>query len=125
SLHPSASSCVSTTSSLPGTPPAKGPRACLARGVSQTPFRAINDGVCCAHGLPFSLMRRLTCLIVPLLFALSPPVAHGWGGTGHQIVCLIAEEHLTPHAKAAIHQLLGDASISDGEIASWADEVRR
>jgi len=49
-----------------------------------------------------------------------------WGGDGHQIVCLIAEERLTPAAKAGIHALLGDdVHISDAEIASWADNIRR
>ncbi|HEY2584453.1 MAG TPA: S1/P1 nuclease, partial [Tepidisphaeraceae bacterium] len=54
------------------------------------------------------------------------PFAHAWGGDGHQIVCLIAEDRLTPSAKAAIHDLLGkDVNISDAEIANWADQVRR
>jgi hypothetical protein len=61
-----------------------------------------------------------------LLILLSVPVkVFAWGGEGHQIVCLIAEERLTPAAKAGIHELLGDANISDAEIASWADNVRR
>jgi hypothetical protein len=54
-----------------------------------------------------------------------PATVFAWGGDGHQIVCLIAEEHLTPAAKAGIHELLGDQNISDAEIASWADNVRR
>ena len=42
-----------------------------------------------------------------------------WGGDGHQIVAIIAEERLTPEAKAAIHDLLSkDVNISDAEIAS-------
>lgn len=33
---------------------------------------------------------------------------------------------MTPEAKAAIHELLGaDVGISDAEIASWADQIRR
>jgi hypothetical protein len=65
-------------------------------------------------GAPFCF-----CLFVPAtLFA--------WGGDGHQIVALIAEDHLTPQAKAGIHELLGkDVNISDAEIASWADDYRR
>ena|SRR5579862_3156935 len=47
------------------------------------------------------------------------------GGDGHQIICLIAEERLSPAAKTAIHELLAMGNISDAEIASWADNVRR
>ena len=55
-----------------------------------------------------------------------PTVLLAWGGDGHQIVCLIAEDRLTPAAKAAVHDLLGkDVNISDAEVASWADKVRR
>lgn len=60
------------------------------------------------------------------LVLLIPSSLFAWGGDGHQIVCLIAEEHLSPAAKAGIHDLLGaDVNISDGEIASWADNIRR
>ena len=44
-----------------------------------------------------------------------------WGYVGHQTVARIAENHLTPQAKAAIHNLLGNETIVD--VASWADEV--
>lgn len=64
--------------------------------------------------------------VLPLLFVLLiPSTLFAWGGDGHQIVCLIAEEHLSSAAKAGIHDLLGDANISDAEIASWADNIRR
>lgn len=59
------------------------------------------------------------------LVLLIPSTVFAWGGDGHQIVCLIAEVHLSPAAKAGIHDLLGDAHISDAEIASWADNIRR
>jgi hypothetical protein len=63
---------------------------------------------------------------VALLVFLFPAIAHAWGGDGHQLVCLIAEDHLTPAAWAAIHDLLGKrAYISDAEVANWADEIRR
>jgi hypothetical protein len=45
-----------------------------------------------------------------------------WGYVGHKTVATIAENHLTPEAKAGIKELLGDQTISD--VASWADEVR-
>jgi len=37
----------------------------------------------------------------------------------------MAENDLTPQAKAAAEDLLDGAHISDAEVASWADEVRR
>jgi hypothetical protein len=46
-----------------------------------------------------------------------------WGATGHRTIGRIAENHLTPVAKAAVHDLLGDQSLAD--VAIWADEVRR
>lgn len=65
----------------------------------------------------------IAALLIGLIF---PSVTLAWGGDGHQIVSLIAEDHLTPKARAVIHDLLGkDVNISDGEIASWADEIRR
>lgn len=49
-----------------------------------------------------------------------------WGSDGHQIVALIAEEHLSREPKHQIHELLGaDVNISDAEIASWANNIRR
>src|SRR3569623_1999087 len=61
-----------------------------------------------------------------LAMCVLPVFARAWGGDGHQLVALIAEDHLSPQAKAAIHDLLGkDVNISDAEIASWADEYRR
>jgi nuclease S1 len=57
---------------------------------------------------------------------LLPCLARAWGGDGHQIICLIAEDQLTPEARAAVHELLGaGVNISDAEVANWADEVRR
>jgi len=45
-----------------------------------------------------------------------------WGFVGHKTITTIAENHLTPRAKSAIKDLLGDQSIVD--VASWADNVR-
>jgi len=71
------------------------------------------------HTTKYGAVAAALCLL------LMPSIVHAWGGDGHQIVCLIAEDRLTPAAKAGIHALLGDANISDAEIASWADEIRR
>jgi hypothetical protein len=51
-----------------------------------------------------------------LIFAL---ICISWGGTGHKTVAKIAENHLTPNAKADVQALLGTESMAD--VASWAD----
>jgi hypothetical protein len=54
-----------------------------------------------------------------------PQSAWGWGKEGHQIVGFIAENHLTPQARAAVDELLGQGRrISDEETSNWADYVR-
>src|SRR3954466_8308018 len=64
---------------------------------------------------------RLPLLLVTIL----PSLCFAWNGIGHQAVAVIAEEHLTPAAKAGVRELIGDANISDAEICSWADQIRR
>jgi hypothetical protein len=63
-------------------------------------------------------MKKLfiSALAICALFLIS------WGFKGHQAVATIADNHLTPQAKAAVKELLGTQSLSD--IATWADEVR-
>ena len=45
-----------------------------------------------------------------------------WGVTGHRAVGKIAENHLSPKAKAAVQDLLGNESLAD--VSTWADELR-
>src|SRR5215204_2846515 len=68
------------------------------------------------------MRMRLPALLVLLLQSL----CHAWGGEGHElVVALIAEDQLTPQARAAVKQLLDGGNISDAEVANWADEIRR
>ncbi|MGF1922712.1 MAG: S1/P1 nuclease [Bacteroidia bacterium] len=46
-----------------------------------------------------------------------------WGYTGHRTIGVITENHLSPTAKAAVKDLLGDTSIADA--CTWADDARR
>ncbi len=48
--------------------------------------------------------------------------AWGWGGEGHQIVGAIAMTRLTPEARAAIVELLGDEDLATAGL--WADQIR-
>lgn len=57
----------------------------------------------------------LTLFLVPFL-------AFGWGKTGHRVVGRIAQNHLTPKAAKAVHDLLGPDSLA--AVANWADEIR-
>jgi hypothetical protein len=41
---------------------------------------------------------------------------------GHRTIGRIAENHLSPNAKAGVRSLLGDETLAD--VAPWADEVR-
>jgi len=65
-------------------------------------------------------MRKI---IVPCLFALVLSAALlSWGVTGHRTIGQIAAGHLSPQAKAAIHELIVDTTLAG--ISTWADEVR-
>lgn len=57
----------------------------------------------------------LLCMAVQLGWA--------WGREGHRLTALVAEQYLSPEAKAQIAQLLGSDTFVN--IAPWADEYRR
>lgn len=59
--------------------------------------------------------------LVSLLAVVLILICISWGLTGHKTVADIAFNHLTPQAKAAVTQLLGNESMAD--VASWADEI--
>ena len=82
------------------------------------------------------LTARLLALACLLLF---PPLrAWGWGCDGHQAVALIAERHMTAHARRAADALLQRAPIAPSlgrfcssqgldpltDASTWADDVR-
>jgi nuclease S1 len=55
--------------------------------------------------------------------SLFTPSVWAWGRIGHRVAAKMAEERLTPHALAAVQDLLGPGmSLSD--ISTWADEQR-
>ncbi len=65
-----------------------------------------------------SRARAISALVC--ILAASP--CFGWGRDGHKIAGTIAEQHLTPEAKAAVARLLGKKSLAD--VSTWADEIR-
>ena len=67
-------------------------------------------------------MNRRT-ITIALSAILIPSVSFGWGRDGHRITGYIAERLLSPQARAAVHELLGEESLAD--VSTWADEIRR
>ena len=63
-------------------------------------------------------MRKLSLSVLILVAA----ALLSWGVTGHRTVGKIAENHLSPQAKAAVRELLGDTTLAD--VSTWPDEVR-
>jgi len=62
-------------------------------------------------------------LISTLLLCMGVQLGWAWGHEGHRLTALVAEEYLTPAAKAQVAQLLGKETLADA--APWADTYRR
>ena len=58
----------------------------------------------------------------PTFLFLVPITALAWGPTGHRVVGLIAQDHLSHKARKAVHRILGDESMA--MAATWMDDVR-
>lgn len=71
-----------------------------------------------------SVKKQFTCFILIVsLISILPVRANAWGASGHRIVAMIAENHLTPKARERINDLLGD-DVSLASVANFADEIR-
>lgn len=72
-------------------------------------------------------MQQLRCAVQVVLVAMVVlgPVrfSAGWGREGHEITAMIAEHYLTPEAKKAVRELLGNESMAS--VSTWADAVRK
>lgn len=65
--------------------------------------------------------------VCALLLCTATPRCWAWGREGHRLTALVAEQYLTPEAKAQIAQLLrADSHSSEtlDDIAPWADDYR-
>ena len=58
-----------------------------------------------------------------LTLCLLPLPARAWSKLAHELIAYLAEDELTPEAKAGIRRLLHGRHISDGDVASWADDL--
>tara|TARA_R110002096_G_scaffold42893_4_gene115353 strand:- start:1794 stop:2675 length:882 start_codon:yes stop_codon:yes gene_type:complete len=69
-------------------------------------------------------MRKITfTFLLPIcFFLLGQTTAFGWGQDGHRITAEIAERNLSPEARDALREILGDESLA--EISTWADHIR-
>lgn len=67
-------------------------------------------------------MRRLAYTVLTLCVLVQCSPLYAWDTSGHAIVAMLAEERLTPTAKAAVSDLLQGHPLA--EVASWADQVR-
>ncbi len=75
--------------------------------------------------VPRPATRSLLALfLAPLLLVSAPRPARAWDADGHELVAAIASFHLTPAARAAVADILGDRLLTDLEVASWPDLVR-
>ena len=92
-----------------------------------------------AHPRRSHFLRTLILFCTTTAFVLSlPSSAAAWGCKGHQVVALIAEKHLAPHALAMVNEILRgnpiDPSLSrfckEGSVdpmadaSTWPDDVR-
>jgi hypothetical protein len=67
-------------------------------------------------------MKLFKKLLILGLFFYLPFTSMAWGILGHRIVGQIAESYLTPKAKQAIKEILGNESIA--MASNWADFIR-
>jgi nuclease S1 len=72
-----------------------------------------------------SLAQSPIRMIVSAILAslLSAPCVWSWGRIGHHVASMMAEERLSPHTLAAVHDLLGPG-VSLADVSTWADEQR-
>jgi hypothetical protein len=65
-----------------------------------------------------------TATVVALVWLTGAPLAYPWGGVGHRVVAIIAEQRLSPEVRARINRLLFDGRYAMHDIASCADQIR-
>lgn len=63
---------------------------------------------------------RFTVVAALVLSAAQPALA--WGQTGHRITGAVADEYLSPRARAAVKDILGTQTLA--EVSNWPDFMR-
>ena len=72
------------------------------------------------HGRNLAPLSKVTTMLALLL--LMPLPVYSWGGEGHEIIAILAEQRLHPDTREKVNALLGAMSVV--EAATWADQVR-
>lgn len=67
-------------------------------------------------------IRFFKKLVLGIIILYTPLQTMAWGTNGHRISGAIAELHLTPKARAAVHAILGNESIA--MASNWADFIK-
>ncbi len=65
---------------------------------------------------------KLKKLILAFAIMYAPIAANAWGVLGHRIVGEIADSYLTPNARKAVKQILGNETLAMS--ANWADFIK-
>ena len=77
------------------------------------------------------------CLLLSAVVSLPAP-AHAWGCEGHQVVALLAEKHLNPHALEMVKKILAESPVDPAlsrycketaidamtDASTWPDDIR-
>jgi hypothetical protein len=77
--------------------------------------------------LRLSLRSTVSLLASLVLSTVAAPACLAWGREGHRLTALVAEDHLTPEARAQVEMLLAADSKRPetlAGVANWADEYR-
>lgn len=95
-----------------------------AKAAAPAPNIALGPPI--GRGQRDGVMRMLPeIVLMGLLAAASAPPAFSWAAEGHRIIARIAEENLTPAARANVRRLLpGEDGDELASVADWPDQVR-
>lgn len=61
--------------------------------------------------------------LAALACALAPSPAPAWSEDGHRVIAAVAEERLSPAARALVREIAG-GPLDAGDVATWADAQR-
>ena len=70
------------------------------------------------------LKNGLVYALVFMVLVCAPHPARAWGRLGHRVIARLAEQRLTPKAKAEIAAVLAEGE-SLADASTWADDYRR
>jgi len=67
-------------------------------------------------------MNFLKRIILAIVILYAPMQSMAWGAQGHRICGQIADSYLSPQARKAVREILGDESIA--MASNWADFIK-